>query len=409
MRKSSTTALILILSYFNYSHSQTFTNYTIADGLIDNSVSCASIDNNGSIWFGTQNGISKFDGSNWESHTTTTDSGMIDNTITSIHTTSNNDLWIGTDFGTCMYSGQNWTCYTTNEGLGDNRVKYIKEAPDGKIWFGEYDGLSIFDGSNWTTYNMSSGLPFGGIQHIEFDSNGDAWLGSGFGGLIKFDGTNFIIYNTSNGLINSIVNSITIDGQNKKWTGTATGISVFDNNNNWLKDYTQMYLLPPPDTLNPVIDLDFDSQGLLWVGIYVDYLLDGGVAMYNGFSWVDFNMSDGLIGPVITDLVIDDLDQVWITTGSGISKLTNVPALIKEQNDLNIIVYPNPTKSNFTNNNPNKSDYIVKVKNLNGEIIFYNKVNSTSIEIELNARPGLYFLEITDEKNRTYTEKIIKS
>ena len=55
-----------------------------------------------------------------------------------------------------------------------------------------------------------------------------------------------------------------------------------------------------------------------------DYLLDGGVAMYNGYNWVDFNMSDGLIGPVISDLIIDDQDQVWVATSSGISKITEV-------------------------------------------------------------------------------------
>ncbi len=71
-----------------------------------------------------------------------------------------------------------------------------------------------------------------------------------------------------------------------------------------------MYLLTPPDTLNPIMGLGFDSRNLLWVGIYIDYLLDGGVAMYNGYSWVDFNASDGLIGPVITDLVVDQQDHL---------------------------------------------------------------------------------------------------
>ena len=39
---------------------QTFTNYTTADGLVDNNVSCGTFEGNGVMWFGTQNGISKF-------------------------------------------------------------------------------------------------------------------------------------------------------------------------------------------------------------------------------------------------------------------------------------------------------------------------------------------------------------
>ena len=290
------TFLLVIFSFLN-SLGQTFTNYTTADGLVDNNVLCATSQGNGVMWFGTQNGISKFDGFNWTNITTITDTALISNTITAIKTMSNGDLWVGTDFGVCKYSNSTWTSYTTTDGLGDNRVKYITESSDGRIWIGEYDGLSIFDGVNFTTYNMSDGIPFGGIQHISFDNNQDAWLGSGFGGLIKFDGNDFTVYNSNDGLLNNIVNSIAIDNQNKKWVGTSSGLSVFNNQNLLHNNYTQMYLLPSPDTLNPVMGLGFDSRNLLWVGIYIDYLLDGGVAMYNGYSWVDFNTSDGLIGP----------------------------------------------------------------------------------------------------------------
>ena len=38
-----------------------------------------------------------------------------------------------------------------------------------------------------------------------------------------------------------------------------------------------MYLMPPPDTLNPVVDLEIDSYGRIWTGIYVGYLSEGGV------------------------------------------------------------------------------------------------------------------------------------
>ena len=273
------TIVFLIFSFLN-SLGQTFTNYTIADGLVDNNVLCATTQGNGVMWFGTQNGISKFDGVNWTNITTTTDTALISNTITAIKTMSNGDLWVGTDFGVCKYSNSTWTSFTTTDGLGDNRVKYITESSDGRIWIGEYDGFSIYDGVNFTNYNMSDGIPFGGIQHISFDSNQDAWMGSGFGGLIQFDGNNFTIYNSNDGLLNNIVNSIAIDNQNKKWVGTSSGLSVFNNQNILQKNYTQMYLLPPPDTLNPVMSLGFDSRNLLWVGIYIDYLLDGGVAMY---------------------------------------------------------------------------------------------------------------------------------
>ena len=371
---------------------QTFTNFTSADGLVDDNVTCGTYQGNGILWFGTQNGISKFDGVNWTNFTTFTDSNLISNTITAIKITNNGDLWVGTDFGLCKYADSVWTCFTTSDGLGDDRIKYIEQSADGRIWIGEYDGLSIYDGSNWTTYNLSDGLPFGGIQYITFDNNDDAWLGSGFGGFIHFDHTNFTVYNANDGLLNNIVNGIAIDSQNKKWVGSSSGISIFDNQNLWEKNYTMMYLLPPPDTLNPVMDLVFDSQNLLWVGIYVDYLLDGGVAMYNGYNWVDFNMSDGLIGPVISDLIIDDQDQVWVATSSGISKITEVPAYLPNSMEDQISIFPNPTNENLT----------LSIEDYNGDIhtevydVIGNKLQTTN-ETIINLSDyskGIYVLKV---------------
>ena len=344
---------------------QTFTNYTTADGLVDNNVSCGTFEGNGVMWFGTQNGISKFDGTNWTNITTTTDTALVSNTITAIKSMANGDLWVGTDFGVCKYSNSTWQCFTSADGLGDDRIKYIEQSLDGRIWIGEYDGLSIYDGTNWTSYNMSDGLPFGGIQSIKFDNNSEAWMGSGFGGLIHYDGTNFTVYNTTDGLLNNRVNGIAIDSQNNKWVGNSAGVSVFNNQNIFQNNYTQMYLLPPPDTLNPVMDLAFDSRNLLWVGIYIDYLLNGGVAMYNGFSWVDFNMNDGLIGPVITDLIIDDQDQVWVTTSSGISKITNVQYTSVPDDNFEAYLEANGMGDGISNNNSVTTANINTITSLN--------------------------------------------
>ena len=167
-----------------------------------------------------------------------------------------------------------------------------------------------------------------------------------------------------------------------------------------------MYLLPPPDTLNPVMGLDFDSRNLLWVGIYIDYLLDGGVAMYNGYSWVDFNASDGLIGPVITDLVVDQQDQVWVTTSSGVSKITDVPAYTNDILKDDIILYPNPSNGEFYFNSSIKK-YHLKIINVQGGIIFNKKINSSGkLEINLSQfSKGIYLAKVENLSNHLVTTK----
>ena len=90
------------------SFAQTFTNYTTADGLLSDNVNCLAIDGSGSVWFGTQSGVSVFNGSTWTNHTTTTDPGLADNNIQAIYVSGIGDVWVGTDFGASVYSGGSW-------------------------------------------------------------------------------------------------------------------------------------------------------------------------------------------------------------------------------------------------------------------------------------------------------------
>ena len=87
-----------IVIFFSYALSaQDFTNYLETDGLLDNSVNCVSVDADDHVWFGTNSGVSFFDGIAWESYTT--DDGLVDNVVKAIFTSSDGSVWVGTDFG----------------------------------------------------------------------------------------------------------------------------------------------------------------------------------------------------------------------------------------------------------------------------------------------------------------------
>ena len=344
----SVTLLLSIVSHSTYA--QVFTNYTTAQGLINNNVSSLVIDSSDHVWFGTQAGVSMFDGNTWTTHSTSTDPGFVNDIITCIAVTADQDIWIGTDFGVSVYNGSSWTTYTENDGLGDNRVNWIEEDNMGNIWFGEQDGLSKFDGNSWTTYNMSNGLPFGGIEHISVAANNDLWLCTPFSGFYHFDGTTFTAYTEGNGLLSDVTRAIAIDAANNKYVGNADGISVFDNSNLWVEDHEIMLPLPPPDSLNPVEDVKIDSKGNLWAGIYVDYLVtEGGVAWYDGSTWTAYDVSDGLIGPVVRRIAIDSNDDVWVATSTGVSEISGIPTGIEDLKERTQFVhFPNPLSTQFT-------------------------------------------------------------
>jgi len=372
---------------------QTFTNYTTADGLLSNNVNCVAVDASDDLWFGTQGGVSFFDGATWTSYTTTTDPGLADNNVVAIYVADDGTVWAGTDFGLSYYNGSTWATYTTVDGLGDDRVNSITEDAAGDIWIGHSDGATEFTGSVWTSWGTAEGLPFGGISHIEVHSSGDVYMGGGLGGVQIWDGAAFTEFTEVEGLINDKVRSLVIDDSDQKWIGTADGITVMSSTDLFVENHTIMYTLPPPDTLNPVEDVVIDTNGNIWAAIYVDYLVsEGGISMYNGSFWTDYSVADGLIGPVVKQMAVDGQNNIWITTSTGVSKMSSVPSSIAEHANRDFVIYPNPTSSSF------KIDVdkgaMVSITDLTGKLIYNDNYQAVESIDVTNWTAGMYMVNV---------------
>ncbi len=77
---------------FSQDINYTFRNYTLKDGLAGNNVYCATQDKEGFIWFGTETGLSRFDGSHFKNYTVA--DGLPDNEILNIFTDSKGRIWL---------------------------------------------------------------------------------------------------------------------------------------------------------------------------------------------------------------------------------------------------------------------------------------------------------------------------
>ncbi len=375
---------------------QTFTNYTTNEGLLNNSVNDVHAGVNNTVWFGTQDGVSSFDGSTWNSYTTTSHQGLVHNTIQAIYEDAQGDVWVGTDFGISVFDGSSFTSYTTIDGLGNNQIKCITED-NGTMLFGTSDGFSMFDGTNWTNFDMSNGLPFGGVNSITVHSGGDYYLGSGLGGVIIYDGSGFTEVTENEGILNNRIRAIAFDDQDQRWVGTSDGITVLDDQDQFSTNHTTMFTLPAPDTLNPIEDVKVDGYGNVWVGVYVDYLVtEGGICAYDGSGWVDYDVSDGLVGPVVRALAIDDNNNVWVATSTGVSKISNAPIGVEEiEKENQFVVYPNPAE-HFVNvkfNHPTE-DKQIEIYNTGMQLmdVVWSGADST-LTIDLDEFPsGVYFI-----------------
>jgi len=404
-------AILIVLSIMVIKlGAQTITNYTTNDGLLDNFVECIDVDINDNIWIGTSIGVqiapslAIYDVANYP--------GMLTDNIKVIFGTSNGGVWIGTDYGANQLisgtTGSMWLPFTSANGLNSNQVKSIDEDANGNIWVGTNQGVSYFDGNSWISYS-SPDLHWSGVNTTAFDSNGDKWFASPLGGVTHFDGVTFTNYDTSNGLLSQNVTALLIDNQDNKWIGTGGGISVLNASNTSFIHHTQMYLLSPPDTLNPVVDIEMDSDGRIWAAIYVGYLAEGGVAMWDGNQWIDFDVSDGLAGPNVKGLAIDSEDNVWVATSTGVSKISFLPSSLSNISNSIIDVYPNPTSGKVYINTLSKKLNTISVYNNLGSLVYVEGLNSKDeIELDFSAfSKGLYHISISSSDNGLENYKIL--
>ena len=386
--------LLLIMSVIALQlNAQTITNYTTADGLLSNFVECIEADVNDNIWFGTSVGVQKFDGSNWTAYTTA--DGLVNDNVKVITSASNGDIWVGTDFGASNFDGANWTTYDNTNGLNSNQVKSIDEDANGGIWIGTNLGVSYFDGTTWTSYS-SPDLHWSGVNATAFDSNGDKWFASPLGGITHFDGTTFTPYDTSNGLLSQFVTALLIDDHDNKWVGTSSGMSVLDASNTSFTQHTRMYVMPPPDTLNPVVDIAYNNVwGHVWATIYVGYLAEGGVAYWDGNQWEDFHVSDGLVGPNVRGLAIDSDDNVWVVTSTGVSKISAIPSAVVAAEIATFNLFPNPSNDVLYLNNGTQNIQQVKMYNNLGALVYLNDNKKQQYKIDVSSfSKGLYYVNI---------------
>jgi ligand-binding sensor domain-containing protein len=96
-------------------------------------------------------------------------------------------LWFGTQAGVSRFDGQTWTTYDKDSGLNSNNIQYIAAVHDGTLWFASGGDIARFDGESWTAYAIRRNLADSWVSSIAIAPDGTLWLGArGGGGVVHF-------------------------------------------------------------------------------------------------------------------------------------------------------------------------------------------------------------------------------
>lgn len=392
--------LLVVLCGSLHLQAQQFTNYTTDNGLPSNAVNGVAVDNANNKWFATSAGVAKFDGTTWTTFTTA--DGLIDNYVNCIGVDAASHVWAGTDVGVSMFDGTIWTSFTTANGLVNSMINYISGDLDGSVWIATSAGLSNYNGSTWTSYKTAQGLPNDFVSYVAIENAAKRWFGTMLGGLSLYNGSAFTTFTTADSLMDNNIITIAVDSYKNKWIGTIEGITQLDQNDVWVKNLRAKEGL----FSKYVKDLACDSRDVLWVGMYDDYLQDGGIAKYSGGNFYTLLVADGLVASSIKRIAVDKNDAIWIATGNGVSKLVDTNIGMKEKDSRNLTIYPNPATTQVEVSVPGYPATL-SVVSMVGTSVLTQPITSSRITLDVTSlQSGIYIVKI-EAPTITYTKKLI--
>lgn len=385
------TFLFLIVNLTYAQNRQDVKNYTIEDGLSQNSVNCLFQSSDGIIWIGTQDGLNIFDGYNIHTFEfNPNDSNSISsNYINDITEGNNGDIIIATRTGITIWKRvENKFIKLENDpgvpnSLIDNNVlqvlfynntiwaltenyleKHIEDQTfkhysfntdsiddlndyntldlivdiDGKIWMATKSGINIFYPQTEQFYQIrgdAENISNKEIRTLYLDNNNNLWAGT-YNGLNFFESTSSLFsnffYNNKNNLIReNTITKILIDNKNTFWIGTKAGLKTFSNNK--IIDFNNKKINSIDDQITALIE---DNTGNIWCGT-----LGSGIYKFTNrkIKFCSFSDFKNPKDKQIFALYADEYDRVWTGSSGGLSIID------KNKNE---IIYTNNLKFNDT-------------------------------------------------------------
>jgi ligand-binding sensor domain-containing protein/serine phosphatase RsbU (regulator of sigma subunit) len=349
-----------------------FSNYTIQDGLPNNTVNGICQDTDGYIWFATQVGAARYDG--YEFTFFNISNGLPDNFVNCILAGSNGYVWFGTEQGIARYDGSGFKLYSEKDGLVSNRVDRLVEDHSGNIWAVTVYGISVLTSDTVLSYTKEDALTDNTIKDIFVDSRG--WIHVAtypVTGLTIFQDpfsykrllTDYVIwdiaetkdgrfwYATQNkgimvqdqdgedsrmlgyeeGLTDEIVLSLMVDHLGRVWCGTyVEGLFVCE-------DGVFRKVSSEHGTEPLAVEIFEDSKHRVWIMDNQD-----GVWLKDQQGLRNYTMANDLVYDIVTDIMEDKYGNIWLATLSGVSKYGRV---IFEVFDSDVVLPENNVISTF--------------------------------------------------------------
>ncbi len=366
--------LLYVFALVGYAYGQPyyFTHYQVENGLSNNAVLCSVQDDMGFMWFGTKDGLNRFDGYSFKvfHHDPDSPNGLGSSFIRALFVDKHGHIWVGTDQGIFLFDPKSET-FTLFHQTIVNEILDIQGDEAGNVWF--IDNLTLYQytvdddrltqithlaqveissfcitamGAVWmgtpqghlmrhhpvhgidTTYSVFSHSPKTISQWIEkiYDSgNGDLFIGTAKQGVKVFDtrtGTYRDLLTHDDSGMDIFVRDIMENEPGEYWFATELGIFIYHQGTGEYTNLRKQRGNPWAISDNAIYTLCKDKEHSIWAGTYF-----GGVSQYaqRNIFFEKFFPQGGvntISGNAVREICADHLGNLWIgTEDEGLNKM----------------------------------------------------------------------------------------
>ncbi len=302
----------------------------ITQDLTQSTITSIFQDYQGFMWFGTMDGLNRFDGYsvNQYRHKSNSTSSLPDNVINYIFEDSQKRLWIGTRGGMVLYNRLKNTFihYPNNiaKQSAENNIICINETNGGQLWVATANGLYTLETQtkHWKKVVIpnNEGKQLGYVSSISKTPNGDFWFANN-NKIVRYSRSEqkFVQYPFPTHKIDQLQFTVILAENDKLWIGSNQGLLCVDpNTGKIIKHYRHKFGNSKSISGNHVTCLAKDTDGVLWVGTHKSGLNRFILATEDFIPYThQTNDKHSLSTNAIRSLYIDQTNILWIGTSLG--------------------------------------------------------------------------------------------
>ena len=269
------------------------TRLSLEEGLSQSTVDCILQDRTGFMWFGTQDGLNRYDGYHFKvyQHDPEDETSISNNAIICLYEDRSGNLWVGTPGGLNRFDHESETFVryhhdpARQDSLSSDNIKSVLEDASGHLWVGTSSGLNRFDHAT------------GRARHYRHDPS------------------------NPNSLSDDNVKSLYEDGAKNLWIGTGKGLNELNRQNETFTHYFHNPDDPFSISHNGVLSICQDRSGVLWIGTNAGGLnrFDRERRTFTRYK-ADARLDDSLSHDQIKTVYADRSGRLWIGTMDGLNR-----------------------------------------------------------------------------------------